>query len=164
MSQSSGQPTANPAPLPRPAVGVGVIVQRGEDVLLVLRRHVHGAGSWSTPGGHLEGGETPEGCAVREVLEETGVAISNVRFCGVTNDIFAAEGRHYITLWLQAEYAAGTPSALATHELSAVEWWPVRALPEELFLSLRHLLAGEGYGLDVRWTSKSADATVAERR
>ena len=56
-----------------PRVGVGVIVTKADRVLLIKRKGVHGQGTWSTPGGHLEYGESPEGCAARETLEETGV-------------------------------------------------------------------------------------------
>jgi 8-oxo-dGTP diphosphatase len=62
----------------RPRVGVGVIVTKGNRVLLLERKGVHGQGTWSTPGGHLEYGESPEACAARETLEETGVTISTV--------------------------------------------------------------------------------------
>lgn len=60
------------------------------------------AGAIQLPGGHLEFGETPEACAVREVLEETGLEISeaDVRFVTATNDIFEAEGKHYVTLFM----------------------------------------------------------------
>jgi 8-oxo-dGTP diphosphatase len=46
-----------------PRVGVGAIVTRNGQVLLVRRKNVHGAGTWSTPGGHLKDGETPAGRA-----------------------------------------------------------------------------------------------------
>lgn len=59
-----------------PRVGVGCIVARGTQLLLVKSRR----GYWSNPGGHLEFGETPEQCAIREMLEETGLHVSNVRF------------------------------------------------------------------------------------
>jgi len=58
-----------------PRVGVGVIVTRGDRVLLIRRVGVYGQGTWSTPGGHLEYGESPGACAIRETKEETGVDI-----------------------------------------------------------------------------------------
>ena len=62
-----------------PRVGVGVIVTKDDRLLLLERKGVHGQGTWSTPGGHLEYGESPEACAARETKEETGVEIVNVR-------------------------------------------------------------------------------------
>lgn len=59
-----------------PNVGVGIIIEKDDQVLLLRRRNVLGDGTWSTPGGHLDYGETPEECAVREAHEETGVHVS----------------------------------------------------------------------------------------
>jgi len=84
---------------------------------------------------------------VREVREETGVEIDNVRFLGVTNDVFEAEGRHYVTLWMEADYHSGTASVRAEHEMSETRWYPAEALPSELFLSLRNLTEGRAYGV-----------------
>jgi 8-oxo-dGTP diphosphatase len=74
-----------------PSVGVGIVITetitKGERVLLLRRKYVHGAGSWSTPGGHLEFGESPEECAIREAKEETGVDITDVKFRAITNDV-----------------------------------------------------------------------------
>src|SRR5437879_796805 len=66
-----------------PFVGIGCIVVRNGELLLVRNRR----GFWSTPGGHLDFGETPEACAARETIEETGVGITNVEFVAVTYDV-----------------------------------------------------------------------------
>ena len=94
-----------------PRVGVAAIIERDGQVLLIKRKNVHGAGSWAVPGGHLEYGETPEQCAIRETQEEVGIDISGVRFAAITNDVFAEKGRHYITIWMIAARAKGEPSS-----------------------------------------------------
>ena len=130
-----------------PRVGVGIIIVKDEQVLLLRRRNVHGAGSWSTPGGHLDFGESPEECAVREAKEETGVDVTDVRFKAVTNDVFEAEGKHYITLWMEGRYVAGEPRINAAYEMAEVGWFAWNALPEPLFLPLQHLLDSRCYPL-----------------
>lgn len=128
-----------------PRVGVGLLIWKDDELLLVRRRTVHGSGTWSTPGGHLDPGETLEGCAAREAREETGVEADDIRFRALTNDVFATEGRHYITVWLEGEFRAGTAEARATDELSEVGWFPPSDLPSPLFLPLENLLAGRCY-------------------
>ncbi|MDX8431022.1 MAG: NUDIX domain-containing protein [Candidatus Algichlamydia australiensis] len=57
----------------KPLVDIGVhVIQKGK-ILLGKRINAHGTGAYAPPGGHLEFGETPEECAVRELLEETGL-------------------------------------------------------------------------------------------
>ncbi|KAL8672705.1 MAG: hypothetical protein Q9168_002830 [Polycauliona sp. 1 TL-2023] len=97
---------------PTVRVGVGVFILRSSSApspdeknghpsfLLGKRINSHGAGTWATPGGHLEFGETPERCAAREVLEETGLKIKDMRFLTTTNDFMPDEGRHYVTLFM----------------------------------------------------------------
>ena len=91
--------TPESGPANRPFVGVGCIVVRDNKLLLVRNRQ----GLWSTPGGHLDFGESPEVCAARETFEETGVTVSNVQFVAVTNDVLADAGKHYVTLWMRGE-------------------------------------------------------------
>ncbi|MDJ0722587.1 MAG: NUDIX domain-containing protein [Desulfobacterales bacterium] len=129
----------------RPLIGVGVIIVKAGHLLLLERRSVHGAGTWSTPGGHLEFGESPAACAIREVEEETGVVIRNVSFMGITNDIFAEAARHYVTLWMRGQYRSGTPSIRAPYEMSAVDWFKLDNLPQPLFLSLQNLVDGNSH-------------------
>jgi 8-oxo-dGTP diphosphatase len=128
-----------------PRVGVGVVIRRGGEVLLVRRRGAHGSGTWSTPGGHLDLGETPESCARREALEETGVQLAAVEFRAMTNDVFETEGVHYVTIWMEGEYLGGEPTVRAGYEVAEVSWFSRDALPGELFLPLSNLLAGRCY-------------------
>lgn len=52
------------------------------------------------PGGHIEHGESFADCAEREVLEETGLRVGDVKFITATNDIMG-EGKHYITIFVE---------------------------------------------------------------
>jgi 8-oxo-dGTP diphosphatase len=126
---------------PRPIVGVGVLIVNADGhVLLGLRRGSHGAGTWSPPGGHLEYGEEPAACVVREAFEETGLALTQVDFVDITNDIFEAEGRHYVTLFYRSDRFEGEPRVCEPEKCEAWQWWPWDALPGNLFLPLRHFI------------------------
>jgi ADP-ribose pyrophosphatase YjhB (NUDIX family) len=55
---------------------VGAVVTDGHGRLLMIRRgHEPGAGLWSIPGGRIEPDETDAEALVREMLEETGLAV-----------------------------------------------------------------------------------------
>ncbi len=53
--------------------GASIAVLNQNKVLLVRRGRAPFAGSWSLPGGRIEGGETPREAARRELKEETGI-------------------------------------------------------------------------------------------
>lgn len=127
----------------RPRVGVALIITHGERVLLVRRKNAHGAGSWATPGGHLEFGESLVECAAREAKEETGIDVRDARFLAITNDVFEVEGLHYITVWMEGMACGAEPSVKAADEVADVGWFVWDALPEPLFLPLQNLLAGQ---------------------
>jgi 8-oxo-dGTP diphosphatase len=59
----------------RPVVGVGAVIVRDGQVLIVKRRYEPLAGRWSLPGGTLELGETLESGLIREMKEETGLDV-----------------------------------------------------------------------------------------
>ncbi len=58
----------------RDFVAGAFIVRNGKVLLLNHKKY----GFWLQPGGHIEDGETPDECAVRETLEETGLKIEIV--------------------------------------------------------------------------------------
>lgn len=140
----------------RPMVGVSVLVKHGDRILLVKREHVHQSGSWGAPGGSLEFGETFEERGIREVKEETGVDIQDVKFRVITNDVFEAEQKHFITIWMEANYASGEPKVTAPYEESEVGWFTWDSLPQPLFIPLAHLLNGPTF------PSQSTDSKVGD--
>ncbi len=127
-----------------PQVGIGIIITRDDQVLLMKRKGPHGHGTWSTPGGHLDFGETPEGCAAREAKEEVGMDVIDVRFRAVTNDVFEDEGKHYITIWMDSK-STGEPTIASQREISEIGWFAWGALPSPLFLPLENLLKENSY-------------------
>ena len=100
----------------RPIVGVGAIIFREDDVLLIKRGKAPKKGQWSLPGGAQETGETAAEALVREVREETGAEIAIGGFVEVVDLISEDDKgrvhRHYTLLdywgdWLAGELRAG---------------------------------------------------------
>ena len=124
----------------RPKVGVAVIVVKDSKVLLGKRMNSHGSGTWQFPGGHLEFGEPIEDCAKRELFEETGLTIRNIRSGPYTNDIFNTEQKHYITLFVIADYDSGVLTVKEPKKCEKWEWFNWSQLPEPKFLPIQNLI------------------------
>ncbi len=133
----------------RPLIGVAVIVIKDDKVLLGRRMGSHGAGTWAFPGGHLEFGESIEACAEREVFEETGLSIKRCRFGSLTNDIFTREKKHYVTLFILADYDSGELELKEPDRCDQWDWFSWNRLPEPRFLSLENVLA-QGFDPDLQ--------------
>jgi len=112
--------------MPETRVGVSVILTKGDFILMGKRKGSHGAGKWAFPGGHLEFAETERNCAIREVMEETGLDISKIHECdiGVTNDYFEEENKHYITIFLEFELPENfeEPRNMEPNKCEGWEW------------------------------------------
>jgi 8-oxo-dGTP diphosphatase len=125
---------------PKARVGIGIFVFKDNKFIMIKRKGSHGDGTWSVPGGHLEFGEQFEDTAIREVMEETGLEIKNVRFGAVTNDIFEKENKHYVTIWMVSEYKSGVAKILEPDKCSQQDWFTFDTLPKPLFLPWEQLL------------------------
>ncbi|KAJ5893227.1 NUDIX hydrolase domain-like protein [Penicillium taxi] len=116
---------------PKVRVGVGAFILQSNNepqvnphFLVGKRINAHGSGTYALPGGHLEFGETPEQCATRELSEETGLAVTNVRFLTATNDYMPADNKHYITMFMVCERVdeATEPRVLEPDKCEGWEW------------------------------------------
>ena len=108
----------------RPIVGVGAVVWRNDQFLLIQRSKPPRPGSWSLPGGGQEVGETVFEAAKREVAEETGVAIDVLGLVDVVDNITRDADRrveyHYTLVDVVAEWIEGEPRAQG--DAAGVRW------------------------------------------
>ncbi len=128
-------------------VGVGVLIVRDDKVLFGLRQGSHGAGTWAPPGGHLEFMESLHNCAVREVAEETGLAVTDSRSVAFTNNMFELENKHYITIFVLATVAEGEPQIIEPEKCLEWRWCDWHDLPRPLFVTIENLLK---QGFDIK--------------
>jgi 8-oxo-dGTP diphosphatase len=123
-----------------PVPTVGVICFRGDDVLLIRRGKPPRLGDWSIPGGRLEWNEAVKTCALRELMEETGVRAELLGLVDVIDGFFG-DGRHYVLIdyaarWIEGEPAAGDDAADARfvpieEAIDMVQWAETKQIMRE---------------------------------
>ncbi len=95
----------------RPICGVGVVVRKGDSVLLIQRGREPRLGEWTVPGGAVELGESLRDAARREIREECGVEIELGEvvdaFEIVVHDEAGKVQYHYIVIDFAATFSAG---------------------------------------------------------
>ena len=124
-----------------PLVGAAAIVVRDGRVLLGERQGAHGEGQWAFPGGKVDAGEDAAETVRRELAEETGLVATSVTPYAWTNDLFPAEGLHYVTLHHVVAVAPGEPEVREPDKCRGWGWFEWDALPEPLFVPVANLLA-----------------------
>jgi 8-oxo-dGTP diphosphatase len=133
-----------------PRVGLGVVVFRDGKFLLGKRKGSHGAGEYSPPGGGLEHGESLEECAKREVMEEAGIEITNIRFLCVFNQRFYPPN-HFVNIGLVADWKSGEPKVMEPEKCDGWDWFTLDDLPSPMFKTFKYYemaLKGEGHYWD----------------
>lgn len=108
-----------------------IMVRDASSVLLVHNRRKK---VWELPGGLIDPGESPERCAARELLEETGQAATNLCLQAwleleVPGNGQAMESR----VRYGALYCANVSSVApfeGNDEIEAIGWWPTTAPPK----------------------------------
>lgn len=125
-----------------PKVGVAAIIMAENRLLLIRRKGAHGSGTWAVPGGHLEFGESPAECAIREAFEETGLVVVDPRCVALTNDIFPVDEKHYLTIWMTVDCPSDLDVNPSKDEVAEWGWFAWDGLPSPLFLPLENLVNG----------------------
>jgi ADP-ribose pyrophosphatase YjhB (NUDIX family) len=102
-----------------PKIAAGILVVKGDRVLLVKRGIEPGYGRWTFPGGHVDRGETLEEAALRETLEECGVTAELGDLLGA----FSYPGRPVVIVIYRGALAVGSREPHAGDETLEVGWF-----------------------------------------
>jgi NAD+ diphosphatase len=108
---------------PRVSPAMMALVTRGREMLLA-RAHRFPAAMFSALAGFVEPGETIEDCVVREVREEVGIEVTDLRYFGSQSWSFP----HSLMIAFTAEYAGGD-IRLDDSEIAEARWFDAEALP-----------------------------------
>lgn len=115
-----------------PIVGVGALILKGDQILLIQRGREPDRGRWSIPGGGVELGETLQEAARREVREECGLEVE-IREIADIYDLIIPDDQghirfHYVLIHFIALYQVGEPRSGS--DAAAIAWVSLPQLGE----------------------------------
>jgi 8-oxo-dGTP pyrophosphatase MutT (NUDIX family) len=94
--------------------GAAAFIRDSEGRILLTRRSDNGR--WCLPGGHVDPGESVAEACIREVMEETGLAVEVIRMIGVYSSpdylVSYPDGRRaqFVSVCLEARITSGSPA------------------------------------------------------
>lgn len=101
-----------------------------KDEMLLLQRKskgLFGAEKWNGVGGKLKLNETPEDCVKREVFEETGLRVLNLKFHGILYFYFGVRNEpDWIVHVFSTKTFEGKPRS---SEEGILRWFPLEEIP-----------------------------------
>ncbi|KUH59755.1 NADH pyrophosphatase [Vibrio parahaemolyticus] len=101
-----------------------IVAVRKENQILLAQHPRHRNGMYTVIAGFLEAGETLEDCVAREVHEETGIHVKNIRYFGSQPWAFPSS----MMMAFLADYDSGELNPDYT-ELSDAQWFGVKEMP-----------------------------------
>ena len=103
---------------------VGVIITNSEDKVLLLEHILRPASGWGIPGGFINEGEQPIDAVRRELREETGIELENLRMLRVRTI------RRHIEFLFRAE--SNDTAEVKSREIKSLDWFAVDKMPAEM--------------------------------
>lgn len=129
--------------LPRPGVGVMLMNEKAE-VLLGKRSDdpsktlLHGENTWTLPGGSVIFRESLRDCAIREVLEETGIKLGALNPISISDEI--VHDAHFVCIGFLCREFEGEPQPREPDEITEWKWFPLKSLPDKMFLPSKGII------------------------
>jgi 8-oxo-dGTP diphosphatase len=105
-------------------VSAGVVVVNDAGQILLLNHILRPASGWGVPGGFLDSNEHPSETARREVLEETGLELTDVEL------VTFRTINHHVEFWYRGR-AIGEP-LVNTKEILEARWFRFEDIPPEM--------------------------------
>lgn len=118
---------------PRAAVTVdAILISPQKTVLLIERGREPFMGNWALPGGFIEMDEELDAACKRELLEETGIRVGEMKqfkaYGSVTRD-----PRHRTISVLFYAFTDDELPAMAGDDAAHAKWFPINQLPQLAF-------------------------------
>jgi len=115
------------------------IIVDGKLLLQKKSKGLFGGEKWNGVGGKIKMNETPEECARREVLEETGLSVTSLESHGILNFYFGDRSR---LDWIVHVFSTRTfKGGLRPSEEGVLRWFALKDIPyEEMWQDDRHWL------------------------
>lgn len=122
--------------MPKIELTAMVMIQNPQSGEILVQNRKRKWPGWSFPGGKVEPGESFYNCAVREIKEETGLDIRNLKYCGVVHWVERETDNRYLCfLYKTSDYSG----ELITDTAEGEQFWrtldELRAMPKEKFSS-----------------------------
>jgi ADP-ribose pyrophosphatase YjhB (NUDIX family) len=105
-------------------VSVAAIITDRDGKVLILEHLLRPGSGWGIPGGFIEPGEQPEAAIRREIREETGIELENLKMLRVRTI-----NRH-VEILFRAE-SDGT-AEVKSREIKSLGWFAASEMPEEM--------------------------------
>ena len=110
-----------------------IVLVRDGDRVLLTRKAEWAPGRYALIAGFVDNGESLESCVAREIKEEAGVDVKDIRYVGSQNWPFPSQ----MMIGFVATYAGGD-LVIDKEELEDARWFPCGALPS---LPSRHSIS-----------------------
>ena len=118
---------------PRPAVTVdAVLISPKHSVLLIERGREPYMGKWALPGGFIEIDEELEAACRRELMEETGIGVGELKQFKAFGGVFR-DPRHRTISVIFYAFTDEELAAKAGDDAAKARWFPIDQLPELAF-------------------------------
>jgi mutator protein MutT len=116
-------------------VGVGAIIVDEQGRLFLARRGPKAGnerGLWEFPGGSVDFGERLADALRREMREEYAIDIEIGELVDVADHILPEENQHWVSPSFVARVIAGEPAIQEPEKCSAIGWFALDQIPEDL--------------------------------